>query len=212
MKKYTVAIIGAGSRGLRYAEHMKQYPEKFQVIAVAEPAQHRREYMRKLWNIPAENCYAHWEDLLGRPRFADVVIVSTMDNMHYEPAMKAIGLGYDLLLEKPAAQTSQECVDLARAAREKGVKVLVCHVLRYSPFFRRVKELVMEGTLGKIMSIIQVEAVGNIHQSHSYVRGDWHREEETTPMLMAKCCHDIDIIQWLIDQPCKKVSSFGDLS
>ena len=95
MKKYTVAIIGAGSRGLRYAEHMKQYPEKFQVIAVAEPAQHRRDYMKKLWDIPEENCYASWEELLNRPKFADVVIVATMDNMHFEPAMKAIELGYN---------------------------------------------------------------------------------------------------------------------
>lgn len=212
MKKYTVAIIGAGSRGLRYAEHMKQYPEKFQVIAVAEPAEHRREYMRKLWDIPQEHCYASWDELLGRSKFADVVIVATMDNMHFEPAMKAIELGYDLLLEKPAAQTAQECIEITRASKEKGVKVLVCHVLRYSPFFRRVKELVMEGAVGRIMSVIQVEAVGNIHQSHSYVRGDWHKEGETTPMLLAKCCHDIDIIQWLIDKPCKKVSSFGELS
>ena len=104
MKKYTVAIIGAGSRGLRYAEHMLQYPEKFQVIAVAEPAAHRRDYMKKLWNIPEENCYVSWEDLLGRPKFADVLIVATMDNMHFEPAMKAIERGYDLLLEKPAAR------------------------------------------------------------------------------------------------------------
>ena len=212
MKKYTVAIIGAGSRGLRYAEHMLSLPEKFQVVAVAEPQEHRREYMRKLWAIPEENCVSSWKELLSRPKLADVAVIATMDDMHYEPAMEAISQGYDLLLEKPAAQTAQECIDLARSANEHGVKALVCHVLRYSPFFRRVKELVMEGTLGRIMSLIQVEAVGNIHQSHSYVRGDWHKEEETTPMLLAKCCHDIDIIQWLLDEPCKKVSSFGELS
>lgn len=212
MKKYSVIIIGAGSRGLRYAGHMNQYPEKYQVVAVAEPVKHRRDYLKKLCGIAEENCCDDWKELLSRPKFADVVVVATMDNMHYEPALKAIEMGYDLLLEKPAAQTAEQCIDLVNAAKEKGVKVLVCHVLRYSPFFRRVKELVMGGTVGEIMSVIQVEAVGNIHQSHSYVRGDWHREEETTPMLMAKCCHDIDIIQWLIDKPCRKVSSFGELT
>ena len=212
MKKYSVVIIGAGSRGVRYAQHMNQYPEKFQVVAVAEPIKHRRDYLRKMCNIEEEYCCSDWEELLSRPKFADVVIIATMDNMHYEPAMKAIEMGYDLLLEKPAAQTARQCIDIARAAKEMGTKILVCHVLRYSPFFKCVKELVMEGAVGQIMSVIQVEAVGHIHQSHSYVRGDWHREEETTPMLMAKCCHDIDMIQWLIDKPCRKVSSFGELT
>lgn len=212
MRKYSVIIIGAGSRGVRYAQHMNQYPEKFQVVAVAEPVKHRRDYLTKMCNIDEENSCADWEELLNRPKFADVVVIATMDNLHYEPAMKAIQMGYDLLLEKPAAQTARQCIDIAKAAKENGNKILVCHVLRYSPFFKRVKELVMEGAVGDIMSVIQVEAVGHIHQSHSYVRGDWHREEETTPMLMAKCCHDIDMIQWLIDKPWKKVSSFGELT
>lgn len=211
-KTYTVAVIGAGSRGLRYAEHMRKHPDKFRVVAVAEPEGHRREHMKKLWSIPEENCFSSWEALLEGPKMADVAVIATMDDLHFAPAMRAMELGYDLLLEKPAAQTPRECISLARAAREKGVKVLVCHVLRYSPFFRRVKELVMEGTLGRIQSVIQVEAVGNIHQSHSYVRGDWSRTDRTTPMLLAKCCHDIDMIQWLIDRPCTKVSSFGGLS
>jgi len=211
-KKYSAIIIGAGSRGVAYAKHMNQYPEKFEVVAIAEPILHRLNFMKNMCNVEEQNCYTEWEDIFRRPKFADVVVISTMDNMHYKPAMKAIEMGYNLLLEKPAAQSAQECIDIANAAKEKGVKVLVCHVLRYSPFFKRVKELVMEGAVGDIMSVIQVEAVGNLHQSHSYVRGDWHKEEETTPMLMAKCCHDIDIIQWLIDKPCKKVSSFGDLT
>ena len=211
-KKYSAIIIGAGSRGVAYARHMNQYPEKFEVVAIADPVQHRRDFMKKMCNVEEQNCYTDWGDIFCRPKFADVVVISTMDNMHYEPAMKAIEMGYNLLLEKPAAQSAQECIDIANAAKEKGVKVLVCHVLRYSPFFKRVKELVMEGAVGDIMSVIQVEAVGNLHQSHSYVRGDWHKEEETTPMLLAKCCHDIDIIQWLIDKPCKKVSSFGNLT
>lgn len=212
MKKYKVVLIGAGNRGFSYTNHMKEMDDKFEVVAVADPIPQRREELRKIWDFPEEACYESWEELLNQPRMADIAIISTMDNMHYQPAMQAIKAGYHLLLEKPVAQTVQECADIANATREHHVKVLVCHVLRYTPFYMTVKRLAMEKVIGEIQSVIAVEAVGNIHQSHSYVRGDWHREDETTPMLLAKCCHDLDIIQWLLDKPCKKVSSFGDLS
>ncbi len=212
MKKYKVVLIGAGNRGFSYTNHMKEMDDKFEVVAVADPIPQRREELRKKWNFPKEACYKSWEELLNQPKMADVAIISTMDNMHYQPAMQAIKAGYHLLLEKPVAQTVEECADIANAAREHHVKVLVCHVLRYTPFYMTVKRLIMDDVIGKIQSVIAVEAVGNIHQSHSYVRGDWHREDETTPMLLAKCCHDLDIIQWLLDKSCKKVSSFGGLS
>ncbi len=212
MKIYSVVLIGAGNRGTGYANIMLNYPEKFKVVAVAEPVKGLRDDIQKKHNLSDEMCFDSWQEVLSKPKMADVVLICTQDNMHYEPAMKAIELGYDILLEKPAAQTAQHCVDMALAAEKKGVKVLVCHVLRYAPFFKKVKEIIMDGTIGDIMSIMHVEAVGNIHQSHSYVRGNWHSEEETTPMLLAKSCHDIDIIQWLLDKPCKKVQSFGRLS
>ena len=212
MKRYKVIVIGAGNRGTTYVQHMKTMPDKFQVVGVAEPIKVRRDNVRAMFGIPEENCYESWEDILNKPKLADIAIISTMDHMHYEPALKAIEQGYHLLLEKPVAQTVQECIDIALAAKKKGVEVLVCHVLRYAPFYKRVKELVMEGSIGDVVSITAVEAVGNLHQSHSYVRGDWHREEETTPMLLAKCSHDLDIIQWLIEKPCEKVSSFGTLT
>lgn len=212
MKSYKIIIIGAGGRGEDYSRQLVQMPEKFEVVGVAEPIKERRDNLKELFHIPEDRCYSSWEDILNVPKFADVALIATMDNMHYEPALKAIDLGYNLLLEKPVAQTVQECIDIALAAEKKGVQVLVCHVLRYAPFFKKVKELVMNDVIGDVLSVIQVEAVGNIHQSHSYVRGDWHREDETTPMLLAKCCHDLDIIQWIVDKPCKKVSSFGDLT
>jgi len=212
MKQLKVEIIGAGGRGVAYAENIKLMPEKFQVVGVADPIEKRREDMRKGLGLPEEAGFKSWEELFAKGKIADIAIIATQDNGHYEPALKAIELGYDLLLEKPVAQTAQECIDIATAAEKKGVRVLVCHVLRYTPFFKTVKELVMNGAVGEIQSILQVEAVGNSHQSHSYVRGDWGREEEATPMLLAKCCHDLDIIQWLLDKPCQKVSSFGELS
>ena len=212
MKKYTVIIIGAGGRGHRYARIIKDLPDKFEVVAVAEPIKARRDSIQKLFNLPDSACFLGYEEILAQPKMADVAAICTMDDMHTEPALKAIELGYNLLLEKPVAQTAEECVAIARAAEKKDVSVLVCHVLRYAPFYKTVKKIVMDGVLGDVMSVIAVEAVGNIHQSHSYVRGDWHREGETTPMLLAKCCHDLDIIQWILDKSCKKVTSFGELS
>ena len=212
MKPYKMIIIGAGGRGMDYSQHLVNMPEKFEIVGIAEPIEDRRNNLKNLFQLSENQCFSSWEDIFAVPKFADVAIIATMDNMHYKPALKAIELGYNLLLEKPVAQTTQECIDIARAAEKKGVEVLVCHVLRYSPFFKTVKKLVMDDVIGDVLSVIQVEAVGNLHQSHSYVRGDWHREEETTPMLLAKCCHDLDIIQWIIDKPCKKVSSFGNLT
>lgn len=212
MKTYSVILVGAGSRGNAYTNCIKKCPNKFKVVAVAEPIKGRRDAIQREHNLPDDMCFNSWEEVLSKPKMADVVLICTLDDMHYKPAMRAIELGYDILLEKPAAQTAQECVDIALAAEKKGVKVLVCHVLRYSTFFKKIKEIIMEGIIGDIMSVIHVEAVGNVHQSHSYVRGNWHCEAETTPMLLAKSCHDIDILQWLIDKPCKKVQSFGNLS
>lgn len=212
MKKISVVIIGAGMRGTIYATEMKKLSEQFEVVAVAESSKTRRNKIKEMFNLSEDRCYCSWEEILEKPKMADVAVIATLDDMHYQPALKAIELGYDLLLEKPVAQTAQECVDIALAAKNKGAKVLVCHVLRYTAFFGKIKQLIMDGTIGDIMSVVHVEAVGNVHQSHSYVRGNWHNEETATPMLLAKCCHDIDIIQWLLDKPCKKVSSFGDLT
>ncbi len=212
MKQFSAIVIGAGGRGRTYAYPMRDMPEKFKIVGVAEPHDSRRIEFQKDMNLPDEAVFRTWEEMLSLPKMADIAIITTQDNMHYGPAMKAIELGYDLLLEKPVAQTEKECAEIANAAREKGVKVLVCHVLRYTPFFKKVKELIQEGNIGEIMSILHVEGVGDIHQTHSYIRGNWHDSKKSSPMLLAKSCHDIDILQWLIDKPCKKVSSFGDLT
>ena len=135
MKKISVIVIGAGTRGHAYTKLMMQASDKYEVVGVADPDPARRERLRALCNIPEENCFASWEEILAQPKMADLAVIATVDNMHYAPAMKAIDLGYHLLLEKPVAQTAQECADIALAAKNKGVTVLVCHVLRYTPFF-----------------------------------------------------------------------------
>lgn len=211
MKQISVIVLGAGQRGQTYTDVMATLPEQFRVVGVAEPVEANREYIRQKHGIPSENCVTSWEQLLDRPAFADVAIIATQDKMHYGPAMKALELGYHLLLEKPVAPTAQECMDIWQQAQRFGRKVMVCHVLRYTSFYSRVKQLLEEGAIGDVMSIVHTEGVGNLHQSHSFVRGHWGNEEESAPMLLAKSCHDVDLLQWLMDDRCESVQSFGSL-
>lgn len=210
MKKLKVILVGAGNRGRIYTNHMKDMG--FEVVAVADLIQSRRDYIKNTHNLPEEMCFETFEEMLALPKFADIAVIATSDSMHYEPAMKAIERGYDILLEKPVAPTPRECADIARFAEEKGVKMLVCHLLRYTPFFTAIKKLIDDGKLGKLISIHHSECVGNVHHSHSYVRGNWGNTARSSNMLLAKSCHDIDIIQWLMDSKCTKVHSFGSLS
>ena len=212
MKPLTAIIIGAGDRGTIYARFMSQMPDKFRIVGLADPQQSRRQRVQELCHLPDCACYASWETILQQPRIADVAVIATMDQEHYAPAMKAISLGYHLLLEKPVAPTVKECADIVHAAQNNGVSVLVCHVLRYTPFYGRIKQLLQSDAIGKIVSVMAVEAVGNVHHSHSFVRGNWHSESASTPMLLQKSCHDMDILQWLIGKPCKRIQSFGSLS
>ena len=213
IEQIKVIVIGAGNRGQTYCRHMESYNQGkgFKIVGVAEPDDARRNDVKATYEIPDENVYTTWEDILSRPKFADVAIISTMDRMHYGPAMKAIELGYDLLLEKPVSPEPKECADILKAARAKGTKIMVCHVLRYTSAFRSLRSFIQSGKLGKIMSVQHTEAVGNLHQSHSFVRGRWSNSSETSPMLLQKSCHDLDIIQWFLDKKCKKIQSFGAL-
>ena len=212
MKKLKVIVIGAGSRGMCYSSKMLEYPDKFEVVAVAEPMGYKRRQLQKMYGIPDEMCFESWEPLTELGRIADFAVIATPDRLHYAPAMKAISIGYDLLLEKPMAPTERECVEIANAAREKGVKVVVCHVLRYAPMFVAIKDIIDKGELGEIISVNHEECVGNVHQSHSFVRGNWGNSERSSTMLLQKSCHDLDILQWLLGKECKKIQSFGKLT
>lgn len=213
MEKVKVIVIGAGSRGKGYTDIMKdQFGDRYEVVGVAEPIRDRREYIKNKHGIKEENCFESWEQILDVPKFADAAVISTMDRMHYEPAMKAMRLGYHLLLEKPVSPEPSECVELEKCAKENGVKVVVCHVLRYTPFFMKLKQLIKDGSVGEVMSVMHIEGVGNVHQSHSFVRGNWASSAESSPMILQKSCHDTDIIQWLVDDDCVSVQSYGSLS
>ena len=210
-KKITAIVIGAGMRGMGYSNTAKQLPEDYEIVAVADPVECRREYVKEQWGIPADRCFTHYEEILALGKIADAAFICTMDRDHFAPTMKAIELGYDIMLEKPIAPTPEECAAITKAANEKGVKVLICHVLRFTPFYGRLKQMIMDGMVGKVEALQQIEQVGLIHQSHSFVRGNWGNEGRSSCMLLQKSCHDIDIIQWLIDKKCERVSSFGSL-
>ncbi len=212
MKKLKVILIGAGGRGIGYTDIMHRYPEKYEVVAVAEPIESRRKHVRDLHNIPENMCFSDYEPLFKLGKIADIALICTMDRQHFAPAMKAIELKYDLLLEKPITSTAQECIELTRAAKKSGVRVVICTVLRYTGFFNTLKDIIDSGKIGKVMAVNHEECVGNIHQSHSFVRGNWSNEEESSNMILQKSCHDFDILQWLLGRKCKSVQSFGSLS
>ena len=212
MKKIKVILIGAGNRGTTYARHAFDACPEIELVAVADPNPVRRNHIKEKFGLPESACFEDWKDILALEKFADAAIIATQDQMHFEPAMKAIELGYHLLLEKPAAPTPEECYKIADAANKKGVSVIICHVLRFTPFFTTLKRLIDEGKIGKVMNINHYEGVGHIHYSHSFTRGNWHKESDSSPMLLAKSCHDIDILQWLVGEKCTRVHSFGTLS
>lgn len=209
MKQLSVIVMGGGNRGGSYLKAMHKMPKKFKVAAIAEPVKEKREYLRDLCNVPHDMCFESYDELLSLPKMADIALICTQDKMHFEPAMNAIEKKYDLLLEKPIAPTPLECFKISEAAKKNNVKVLVCHVLRYTPFYKSVKKFIDSGKLGDIINVSHTEGVGNVHMSHSYVRGNWRRSDESSPMLLAKCCHDVDLIQWLLGENCTKVQSFG---
>ena len=212
MEPYRVIVIGGGLRGRTYADIMLTMPEKFKVVGIAEPIEDRRRYFAETFDIPAENCFEDWRPLLAKGKIADVAIIATMDRDHFEPSVEAINLGYHLLLEKPISPVPAESIRVAQLAEEKGVHVLVCHVLRFTPFFVRLKQLIDDGAIGDLQSIVHSEYVGNVHQSHSFVRGNWCDSEKSSPMILQKSCHDMDILQWLVGRECRYVQSFGSLS
>ncbi len=212
MKKLKVILIGAGGRGMSYTDTMGDMPEQFEVIAVAEPIASRRNYVKEKHNIPDNMCFDDWKPLIELGKIADVAVIATMDRDHLAPSLAAIDLKYDLLLEKPIAPEPEDCKKITEAAEKNGVKVVICTVLRYTDIFIQLKDILDSGRIGKVMSINHEECVGNVHQSHSFVRGNWGNTKRSSNMILQKSCHDMDIVQWLHGKKCKKVQSFGSLT
>lgn len=208
MKKIKMMILGYGQRGRIYGDYALRFPDEFEVVGVTDTNPERRATAKNLFGCPV---YSGYEDMIKAGTDADLIAVATQDVDHERHAVACMAAGYDLLLEKPISNTIAGCRAICAAAEQYGAKVIVCHVLRYTPFYRKIKEIIDSGKLGEIMTVSASENVGYYHQAHSFVRGPWRNSIESSPMILAKCCHDMDILRWLIGKPCLSVASFGGL-
>lgn len=210
-KKLKVALAGLGSRGKdRYAPAATLFPDKMEITAIADIDPAKVEAVAKEYNVPKEACFASAEELIAADKLADAMIICTQDRQHVGHALPALKKGYHLLLEKPVSPDPKECRELVEAARQYNRHVIVCHVLRYTPFYNKLKEWIDSGIIGEIVSVVSLENVGYWHQAHSFVRGNWRDSQTTSPMILQKCCHDMDILLWLTGKSCESVSSFGN--
>ena len=200
-KRLSLAGIGCGSRTRTYMELAMERKDRYRIAAAADPVKERAEAVRDF--APEEErasvrLFPDAESLLAQPRLADVAIIGTQDDYHYVPCKKALELGYNVLLEKPIAKTLKEALELRDLAKRLDRRVAVCHVLRYTQFYRTLKKIIDSGEIGDIVTFNANEGVGAWHFAHSFVRGHWGNSKTSTPMIVAKCCHDMDILYWLM--------------
>jgi len=205
-------LIGAGNRGTDvYGEWIHNHPDQLKITAIAEPIESRRRAAAVAHGVPPERQFASWEEALSKGKIADAAIICTLDQQHTAPALKALECGYDVLLEKPMANRLADCVALTQAAEKHGKLLQIAHVLRYTDFFQRIHQIVQSGALGQIITVSHRENVSAWHMAHSYVRGNWRRADQTSPMILAKSCHDLDILYWILGSQTKILSSVGGL-
>ena len=210
-KKLKTLIIGAGERGNAFVSYIDSSELNVQITGVADPIKERREILAKNYSIPENRSFETGEEALKEKEDYDVVYIATPDKTHTRLAILALEKGYNVLLEKPMATNPKECAQIVESQKKSGKSLAVCHVLRYAPFFQKIKSIVSSGELGKIKSIDITEKVGYWHFPHSFVRGNWRKESESGPTILTKSCHDMDIISWLMESEPKSVFSEGGL-
>ncbi len=211
-KTLNVIFIGLGSRGNVYASQLKKQSEDVNFVACADIDPDKLTRFADKYGIPEECRYKSGEELLNCEKMADIAVIATPDRLHASEAIAAMKKGYNLLLEKPISPVLSECLQVAKTAEELNKSVIVCHVLRYTGFYGRLKEIISSGEIGDPVSVDAFEAVHYWHQAHSFVRGNWRNSTESSPMILQKSCHDMDILLWLTGKHCKAVSSFGSLT
>lgn len=211
-KIITVSCIGCGQRGYIYLNEMQKLDDgkKYKIISICDLKKDRLDYFKKEFGVSDDNAFFDEDDFFANMK-ADLCVVATQDQDHVGHAIKAIKAGCDVLCEKPISNREDEVRRLLSVQQQYNKKVFVCHVLRYAPAFREVKRVIDSGILGEIVTIDNIENVHYAHQAHSYVRGNWRNSDETSPMIIAKCCHDLDLFVWMTGSECDSVSSFGDL-
>jgi predicted dehydrogenase len=206
-------LIGAGERGtFAYGDTALRHPGHLRFVAVAEPDPERRARFARRHNLPPDRCFAMWEELITAGRLAPALLCCTLDRLHVAPAVAALDAGYHVLLEKPIAITPQECIRLVQAGERAGRLLMICHVLRYTPFFSTLHRVISSGRLGEIVTVEHRENVAYWHMAHSYVRGNWRNTAQAGPMILTKCCHDLDLLVWMMNgNPVVRLTSSGSL-
>lgn len=206
-------IVGAGGRGKAYSKFALEYPQELRVVGVAEPDPQKRESLARDHDISGDMTFEDWQSLLKMPgKKAATIINCTMDRDHFESTMRMLDRGYDVLLEKPMTPVLRENLQLVQKAEAAGRLLQVCHVLRYTPFWQALRAVVQSGILGRIVSVTHRENLIYYHMAHSFVRGNWRQESTSGPMILCKCCHDFDILLWILQKKVKYLNSFGSLS
>jgi predicted dehydrogenase len=204
-------MVGAGGRGyFAYGPYALQHPDTIRFTAVVEPQKERRRRFAEAHDIPPERQFRSWEDLYAKGKIADVLLNCTLDRIHLDSTLPALELGYDVLLEKPMSNTLEGNVRLVQAAERYGRLLMVCHVLRYTAFFSTLHDIIASGRLGQVITVEHRENVVYWHMAHSFVRGNWRNSQLESPMILAKCCHDLDILFWNLG-PVTRLNSFGSL-
>lgn len=212
MSKMKVGLLGAGHRGnYAYGDYAISHPENIEFVAVAEPDEKKRREFSKKHNIKPEFQFESWEQMLELDKFCDALVIATPDDTHFEPTKKAILKKYHILLEKPMANHPEEVMEMGRLAEENDIVFMICHVLRYSSFFTTVKEIIDSGEIGDVASIQYNENVAYYHFAHAFVRGNWRNSDLSSPLMLQKSCHDMDILLWFVNSNCSKIASFGNL-
>ena len=212
-KKISIGIIGFGGRGKSMAKASVPFSDKVYINAVAEPAENRRRDAIEIYNVPEENVFSDYKDFLAKGVIADLLFITTMDTMHYEPLMMALDIGYKyIVLEKPISTDINECIEMAKKAKEKNANVIILHSMRYNVFYRKMKELVESGEIGEVMNVRHIEGASLMNYSHSFVRGNFANTERSAPFITQKSCHDMDILTYVTGLKYKKIFAFGGLS
>jgi len=206
-----VVVVGAGHRSMTYASYAREHPDEMRVVGVVDPSEMRRRLVADTYHLSPDQCFESVQDLIESPLQADAGINGTMDSVHVPTTIPLLEAGYDVLLEKPFATNEDEMWRLVETAERCQRKVMICHVLRYSPFYARIRERIQAGEVGQVINVQTTEHVSYHHMAVGFVRGKWSSKERChSSMLLAKCCHDLDLIAWMKSgvRP-TRIASFG---
>ncbi len=208
----TCVIVGAGGRGKdSYAPYIKA-KNLMKIVGVAEPDNHKRNKFKTEYDLSDDMCFSSYEELFLKGKLADAVLICTQDKMHLEPTRLAAECGYNILLEKPIATSLEEIEAIEKIVSNYDKLFMTGFVLRYTPFVQKIKEIIDSGEIGEIISMQLNENEGFWHHAHSYVRGPWNNEATSAPLIVAKSCHDFDLMMYLLGDEIISVSSYGSNS